>query len=78
MSKIVTIEKKSQREKVLDYLMTGNDITNDKAMSLFQIRRLSAIIHRLRQDGLKVQKVWKQSFSGSRYASYTLPCRNTL
>lgn len=71
-----TIFNKSQREKVLDYLMTGKNITNDKAMSLFQIRRLSAIIHVIREDGWDVVKEWKTSFNGSRYASYTLPCHS--
>ena len=70
----MSVAEKTQREKVLDYLMTGANITNDKAMSLFQIRRLSAVILQIRKDGWKVQKEWKQSFNGSRYASYTLPC----
>ena len=69
----MNIYSKTQREKVLDYLMAGKDITNDKAMSLFQIRRLSAIIHQIRRDGWNVETVWKRSFNGSRYASYYIP-----
>lgn len=67
------IEPKSQREKVLDYLMAGHTITNDKAMSVFTIRRLSALIHVIREDGWNVKTAWKTSWNGSRYAEYSLP-----
>ena len=63
----------SQREKVLNFLMAGHKITNDKAMSIFQIRRLSAIIHVIREDGWKVKMSWRSSWNGSRYAEYYLP-----
>jgi len=49
----------TQEEKVLNYLMDGNEITNDKAMSLFQIRRLSAVIYALKRQGLDVRKEWR-------------------
>jgi len=63
----------TQRDKVLTYMNSGHAITNDKAMSLFQIRRLSAIIHVLRQDGYHIVKEWKSSFTGNRYAAYSMP-----
>jgi len=65
----------TQEEKVLNYLMDGNEITNDKAMSLFQIRRLSAVIYALKRQGLDVRKEWRKSYTQARYSVYYMPCR---
>ena len=58
---------------VRKHLNKGKSITSLQAFKMANpITRLSAIIHRLRGEGMKIKTVWEVSKKGKRYAKYTL------
>ena len=46
----------SQRKKILEHLRNGNSITSFAAFDLFGITRLSAHIHKLREEGYLINR----------------------
>lgn len=62
----------SQREAIKLYLKNGRPITPAKAMAEFGVWRLASIIHRLRNEGLPIITLRKQSVTGKPYAEYRL------
>lgn len=68
------MDNKTKIKKVLEYLESGNRITDVKAAEIAQSYRLSSIIYCLRHDyGLNVQDRWiRNEETGSRYKEYWL------
>jgi len=64
--------KKSQKDKVLEFLKTGKSLTPLDAMNNPEIRsmRLAAIIFDLRDEGFRI--INKNSTGKKRYAEYRL------
>jgi len=63
----------TQIQKVLKYLGRGNSLTSKQALSRFGIRRLSARVFELREDGYKIAStpvVFRDT--GARGVSYSL------
>lgn len=61
----------TQAAKVLDYLKANSKITPLKAIGIFQITRLAAVIHDLKKRGYQIETKNKSGASG-RYAEYRL------
>ena len=62
---------------VRKHLNKGKSITSLQAMKMTMeydspIIRLSAIIHKLRGEGMKIKTVWEVSKKGKRFAKYEL------
>ena len=67
------MDNKSKTKKVLEWLESGNIITDVKAVELCQSYRLSGIIFALRQRGYNIQDRWVQNENThSRYKEYYL------
>lgn len=47
--------KKSQKEKVLNHLLTGADLTPIEALQKFGCYRLSSVIFRLKEEGYNIK-----------------------
>ena len=62
----------SQRDHILEYLQSGKTITPLKALAEFGAFRLSAIIHKLRDEGYTIDTTMKRSVAGNPYAEYKL------
>lgn len=67
----------TQIEVIRKHLKKGKSITSLQAMKMTMsydslIIRLSAIIHKLRAEGMKIKTVWEISKKGKRFAKYTL------
>ena len=63
--------KKTQKEKILNYLMEGNKLTQIDAFEMFGCFRLASRIHDLRLDGHNIKTKATKS-RNSTYASYYL------
>jgi|6_EtaG_2_1085325.scaffolds.fasta_scaffold220853_1 hypothetical protein len=63
--------KKPQKEKILNYLMEGNKLTQIDAFELFGCFRLASRIHDLRLDGHNIKTKTTKSRNAT-YASYYL------
>lgn len=58
---------------VRKHLKKGKSITSLQAFKMANpITRLSAIIHRLRGEGMKIKTIWEVSKKGKRFAKYEL------
>ncbi len=68
----VSSNAKSQINRILQYLLTGNSLTPVKAITLFGAYRLAARIYELRAAGHKIKAVNKTDLNGRVYAEYTL------
>lgn len=68
----VSTNAKSQINRILQYLLTGNSLTPVKAITLFGAYRLAARIYELRAAGHKIKAVNKTDLNGRVYAEYTL------
>jgi hypothetical protein len=62
-------KKKSQTERILDWLQKGKSITPLQAWERFGSYRLSSVINRLRKKGHNIVTEIKE-YNGSRYANY--------
>lgn len=62
----------TQKEFVRNYLLSGLSITPMKALAEARIFRLAAVIHVLRQEGMKITSVRKTTFGGRPYSEYKL------
>lgn len=64
--------KRTQKERVLAYLQQGHRITPAKAMFMFKVQRLAAVIDKLKNDGHSINTNLLQDLEGCRYAEYSL------
>ena len=63
----------SQKEKILEHLMSGRPITPLEALNLYGSFRLGARIADIRADGYIVyMEMVKDSKTGKRYAQYSM------
>lgn len=62
----------TQKEAVLEFLQAGHSITPLKAQSEFGVWRLADVIYRLKGDGYRIHTRMKKTFSGKRFAEYSL------
>jgi hypothetical protein len=62
----------TQETFVLTLLRAGVAITPAKALAEYNIWRLADVIYKLRYKGYNIRCTIKKSFSGKRYAEYTL------
>lgn len=73
------MESKTQIQQVQEHLEAGYPITPAKAMAEYNVWRLAALIHKLRQRGLNIVTYDRQALNGKRYAEYVLePARETV
>lgn len=64
---------KTQKDKILDYLMEGHSLTPLEALNLFGTLRLGARIADIRSEGYIVYTAMvKDERTGKRYAQYSL------
>jgi len=68
---MLQVEKKSQKQQILEVMEKGYSITPAEALNWFNCMRLAARIDELRRDGHSIETdlVTKR---GVRYAKYTL------
>lgn len=66
------MKQNSQKRTVLIHLQTRGSITPFEAWERYNITRLSAIIYRLRLDGLDISTVINEANNGAKYARYYL------
>jgi hypothetical protein len=64
--------KKSKHQEIKEHLQQGHTITGLTAMALFNVYRLSSVIHRLRNDGMKIKTTMVTTPSGDTFARYEL------
>jgi len=64
--------KKSQQEKILDYLLEGKSITPLEALRYFGCFRLSAIVFNLKQQGYEFTTKLVKNKYGNKFARYSL------
>tara|TARA_Y100001963_G_C6712058_1_gene414782 strand:+ start:100 stop:312 length:213 start_codon:yes stop_codon:yes gene_type:complete len=57
------MKKRSQKEKVLDWLQRGRTLTPLEALNLGMGMRLGAIIHVLRKEGHDIVDIGKEKYS---------------
>lgn len=73
------MNSKTQIQQVQEHLEAGYPITPAKAMAEYNVWRLAALIHKLRQRGLNIVTYDRQALNGKRYAEYVLePARETV
>jgi len=65
--------RRTQCDKILDYILAGGVITHFIAEELFGCTRLAARIRDLRCMGYKIVTTMQRSLSGKRYAAYSMP-----
>lgn len=64
---------KSQKEKILEYLLTGESISPLEALNMYGCFRLGARIAEIKADGFLVHtEMFKDPGTGKRYAKYSL------
>lgn len=61
-----------QCRKVLAHLETGKTITNNEAMLVYHVSRLSDVVFKLRNAGYPITMTMKVDGVGGKYASYRL------
>ena len=71
------ISKRSQTDKILDFLLAGHHITALDALELFGCFRLAARIAEIRERGYEVYTRYETGDNGKRYAVYSLPDAET-
>lgn len=70
---------KTQKQEILNYLLSKGSINQWKAFSLFRISRLSAIIWQLKQEGFKIKTIRYSGFKPkSYYVEYMLDIPRNL
>lgn len=68
-----SIEKRSQTDMILEYLLAGNKLTALDALDKFHCFRLGARIWDIRQMGYEVVKQTITTPGGARIAVYSIP-----
>lgn len=66
------MKKKTQLEKVKEYLIQGNPITPIDALAMFVCFRLSDIIFRLKKEGFQFHTELIKNKYGNYFAKYSL------
>ena len=67
-----SLEKKSQRLKILEYLLGGGELTALKALEMFGCLRLAARIADIRAMGYEIERSWRETNGGARVAVYKM------
>ena len=66
-----SVQSRSQKDRILDYLMEGHSITPIEALNLFGCFRLGARIADIKGEGYLIYKeMVKDPKTGKRYAQY--------
>lgn len=67
---------KTKKQKIKEYLESGNTITQREAIDLFSAYRLAAVIHKLKKENMPIEKVEKTHINNEgrniRYAEYKM------
>ena len=64
---------KTQKDRILDYLMEGHSLTPLEALNLFGCFRLGARIADIKGEGYLIRKeMVRDAATGKRYASYSM------
>lgn len=64
--------KKSQTDKVLDYLRRHGELTTREAVTELNIMSLPRRVMELRREGYNIGLTYRTSQTGARYGVYTL------
>ena len=62
----------TQANQILDYLLTGQEITPIEALERFQCFRLAARVYDLRRDGVEIIERTVHAPNGKHWAAYRL------
>ena len=71
-----SIQKQSQTDQIVDYMLAGNTITALIALNLFQCFRLAARIADIKRRGYDVVTTMETNENGKRYAVYKIEKEN--
>ena len=66
------MNRKTQKEKVRQYLESGRSITPIEALEMFGSFRLGAIIFTLREEGMPIKTDFVTNRYKTKFAKYTL------
>lgn len=66
------MKRKTQKDKIEEYLKSGNSITPIDALEMFGCFRLGAHIFTLRGEGLKIRTDFVTNRYNTKFAKYTL------
>lgn len=66
------MKRKTQKEKVRQYLESGRSITPIEALEMFGSFRLGAIIFTLREEGMPIRTDFVTNRYKTKFAKYTL------
>jgi hypothetical protein len=66
------MKRKTQKEKVRQYLESGRSITPIEALEMFGSFRLGAIIFTLREEGMPIKTDFVTNRYKTKFAKYTL------
>ena len=66
------MKRQSQKERILNYMMSGKSITTYIAFVKFKITRLPDRVRDLRKDGFNIHDNWKQVNRFTRVKKYWL------
>ena len=66
------MKRQSQKERILNYMMSGKSITTYIAFVKFKITRLPDRVRDLRNDGYDIHDDWKQVNKFTRVKQYRL------
>jgi hypothetical protein len=61
-----------QQKTILGHLATGKSISDVESMIVYQIKRLSDVVLKLRRKGFAINTEVRQDASGHKYSRYTL------
>tara|TARA_R100001086_G_scaffold243797_1_gene172882 strand:+ start:74 stop:367 length:294 start_codon:yes stop_codon:yes gene_type:complete len=61
--------KKTKKDKIKQYLLDGNSLSQLECTSMFNCTRLAAVVFNLKKEGLNIKKRTKHSKEAS-YAEY--------
>ena len=66
----------TKKQKIKEHLEMGNTITQREAIELFSAYRLAAVIHKLKKENMRIEKVEKTHINNDgqniRYAEYKM------
>lgn len=66
-------QKMTQKERVLNHLERGNNLTQLQALNRFGCMRLASIVNKLKNEGHKIQtEMVYNKRNGKTYASYAM------
>jgi hypothetical protein len=68
-----SMEKRSQTDRIIEWLSDGKEITAVEALNLFGCFRLAARIADIRSRGYDVETTYRITKNGARIAVYRMP-----